>query len=97
MDRELRAFLKVGLIAGAILGVTVFFLMDFLFADSLGGSWKDAVVNDLSVLFSLKLSPESPLVYLMLFFTLIVVVLFSSLLGLAFSAIYYRFFRMLNR
>ncbi len=97
MKKDLRLFLKAGALIGGGFGIVVFFLMDILFNDSLGGSWRDAIVNDMNLLFSINLSPNSLLVYLTFAFILGVVVLFGALIGVLFSGIYYRFFRMLNK
>ena len=97
MIKNMKLFLSAGALLGGSLGVAVFFLMDYLFRDSLGGSWKDAIVNDLHLLLSIEVNPNSPFVYLTYAFIIGIVVLFGALIGALFSIVYYRFFRMLNR
>ncbi|NOX19941.1 MAG: hypothetical protein GXO99_01580 [Nitrospirae bacterium] len=97
MKKDLRLFLRTGALLGGGIGITIFFLMDLLFKDSLSGSWRDAIVNDLNLIFSMELTPDSPLVYITLVLVLLVVVSFGALIGAIFSGIYYRFFRMLNK
>ncbi len=97
MNRGLRVFLKIGAVSGALLGTVVFFMMDFVFSDSLNAGWREAVVNDINHFFSININSNSPLVYLVLLFTFSVIVVLSSAMGMACSALYYKFFKMLNK
>jgi len=97
MDRAKKLFLKVGAVSGALLGTVIFFMMDFLFSDSLNHGWREAAVNDVNLFFSINVDSNSPLVYLVLLCTFILIVVVSSIMGMAFSLLYYRFFKMLNK
>ena len=97
MDRAKKLFLKVGAVSGALLGTVIFFMMDLLFSDSLNQGWREAAANDVNLSLSINVDSNSPLVYLVLLCTFILIVVISSIMGMAFSFLYYRFFKMLNK
>ncbi len=45
-DRRLKLVLLLGALGGAALSVAIALLMDVLYADSLGGTWRDAIAGD---------------------------------------------------
>ncbi len=99
MDKErikLKRVLVIGSIVGGLLSVTISLLMDYLFADALQGTWRDAIANDLNRLFSINASPDSIIVYIL--FGIILLVLFGigAILGSLFSLLIYRFFKFLE-
>ncbi|NOY38869.1 MAG: hypothetical protein GXO95_01120 [Nitrospirae bacterium] len=93
---RVKRFLIIGSVAGGILSLSVFLLMDILYADALQGTWRDAIVRDLQNFFSVTSSPDSPVVYIIYIIILLVLIAFGALLGFVFSFFIHKFFLFLG-
>ena len=96
-NKGLKAVMLVGAAIGAILSVTFTVLMDVLYADSLGGTWRDAIVNDMHSLFSVSYDPHSFVVTLLYILIILILALFGALLGALFTTFSYKFLSLLTR
>ncbi|GAB4390836.1 MAG: hypothetical protein Kow0025_25560 [Thermodesulfovibrionales bacterium] len=96
-QRRLRRFLTAGAIAGAFLSIAISLLMDPLYSDALGGTWRDAIVNDLRNFLSLEVRRDSLLVTAILALVLSILGLFGAFMGLIFTFFVYKFFSFLIR
>lgn len=90
-----KKFLLFGAIIGGLLSLTISILMDTLFADSLQGTWRDAIAKDLKTFFHLTVSSGSLIVYIVFFFVLGIMTAFGSFMGFIFSFFLYKFFSFL--
>jgi len=99
MDEQKRArkFLLGGAIVGGIMSLSVSLMMDMLFADSLQGTWRDAIAKDLNTMFSLGVSSKSIIVGLAFIFILAILSAFGAFMGYIFSFFLYKFFGLLSR
>lgn len=99
MDDHGRAkkFLLGGAIVGGIMSLSISLTMDMLFADSLQGTWRDAIAKDLNTMFSLGVSSQSIIVGLVFIFILAILSAFGAFMGYIFSFFLYKFFGLLSR
>lgn len=99
MDEQRRAkkFLLGGAIVGGIMSLSISLMMDMLFADSLQGTWRDAIAKDLNTIFSLGVSSKSIIVSLVFVVILAILSAFGAFLGYIFSFFLYKFFGLLSR
>ena len=99
MDEQRRAkkFLLGGAIVGGIMSLSISLMMDMLFADSLQGTWRDAIAKDLNTMFSLGVSSGSIVVTLVFIFILALLSAFGAFMGYIFSFFLYKFFGLLSR
>jgi hypothetical protein len=99
MDDHGRAkkFLLGGAIVGGIMSLSISLMMDMVFADSLQGTWRDAIAKDLNTMFSLGVSSGSIVVTLVFIFILALLSAFGAFMGYIFSFFLYKFFGLLNR
>ncbi len=99
MDEQKRAkkFLLGGAIVGGIMSLSISLMMDMLFADSLRGTWRDAIAKDLNTLFSLGVSSESIIVGFAFVVILAILSAFGAFMGFIFSFFLYKFFGLLSR
>jgi hypothetical protein len=95
--RRLRFVLLLGAIGGAILAITITLLMDVLYAESLGGTWRDAIAKDMESLFSVSLSPDGFVVTVLFILIIAILALFGALLGAMFSTFVFRLLELLTR
>lgn len=95
--RKLRIFLLSGSILGALLGIGIALSMDSLYAGTLEGSWRDAIVKDLHTFFSMNAGKSSPIVIIIFILILLVLGAFGAFMGLIFSFFMYKFFDFLKR
>lgn len=95
--RRLKRFLFIGMILGACLSVGVSLLLDPLYSNSLGGTWRDAIVRDLQTFLSLSVSEDSILVTVIFLFILAILGLFGAFMGLIFTFFVYKFFSVILR
>ncbi len=91
-----KRFLLCGAVSGGILSLAVSLMMDSLFADSLQGTWRDAIAKDLNTFFSLGVSSGSFIVYTVFFFVLGILAAFGAFLGFIFAFFLYRLFDFLG-
>jgi hypothetical protein len=99
MDEQRRAkkFLLGGAIVGGIMSLSISLMMDMLFADSLQGTWRDAIAKDLNTIFSLGVSSKSIIVNLVFVVILAILSAFGAFMGYIFSFFLYKFFGLLSR
>lgn len=95
-NRLLRRYIVTGAIIGGLLSLSISLLMDVLFADSLNGTWRDAIVSDLNNFFKIKTSTGSPLVYLILGVILLVLSGFGAFMGMIFASFIFKFLSFLK-
>jgi hypothetical protein len=91
-----RKFLLVGAIAGGIMSLSISLLMDTIFADSMQGTWRDAIAKDLNHFFSLGVSSGNVFVYIIFICVLALLTAFGAFLGFIFSFFLYKFFMLLT-
>jgi hypothetical protein len=91
-----RKFLLAGAILGGIFSLALSLLMDTMYADSFQGTWRDAIAKDLNTYFSLEVSTDSAVVYIVFFFVLAILTSFGAFLGFIFSFFMYKFFSLLT-
>ena len=96
-DKKLKLVLLLGALGGAALSVAIALLMDVLYADSLGGTWRDAIAGDAEKLFSVSLSPEGLVVTVLFTFILAVLGAFGALMGMMFSVFVFKLIGLLTR
>jgi hypothetical protein len=94
-QRRLKKFLTAGALLGAFFSIGVSLLMDPLYSDALGGTWRDAIVGDLQNFLSISVGKESFLVTVVFIFILTILGVFGALMGLIFTFFVYRFFHLL--
>lgn len=94
---RLKPFVLAGASAGAALAIVIALLMDTLYPDSMGGSWRQAIAGDFSTFFSIRTTPESLLVTAVFLLILMALGVFGAAVGLVFSLFAYKFFGLLLR
>ena len=99
MESQKRAkkFLLGGAIVGGIMSLTISLLMDSLFADSMQGTWRDAIAKDLNSFLSLGVSSGSLVVTAIFLVILAILSAFGAFMGFIFSFFLYKFFGFLSR
>ncbi|UCG77391.1 MAG: hypothetical protein JSV21_07330 [Nitrospirota bacterium] len=95
-ERRLKRILIVGAVIGGVLAVTVSLLLDVLFADSLNGTWRDAIVLDLNNFLKLDVTVNSPIVFIVFGIILLVLAGFGAIMGVIFTFFMIRFFNFLK-
>jgi len=91
-----RKALLAGGIFGGVLSVVISVLMDFMASDSLQGTWRDAIVNDLYRFMSVTISPDSLTAYVLFVVVMIFLAAMGAGIGAMFSYIVFRFLEMLS-
>jgi hypothetical protein len=94
--KKAREFLLIGAIIGGIFSLALTLLMDTMYADSFQGTWRDAIAKDINTFFSLGVSADSIIVYVVFFFVLAILTAFGAFLGFIFSFFMYKFFNLLT-
>jgi hypothetical protein len=88
-----RKAIMGGGIFGGVLSVVISVLMDFLASDSMQGTWRDAIANDLDRFMSVSISPDSLTAYALF----VVVMLFLAAVGAGIGAFFaYIVFKVLE-
>ena len=95
-QRRAKKILLAGAIVGGVISVAVSLLMDTIYADSLQGTWRDAIAKDLNTFLSLGVSSGSIIVNIVFIFVLGLLAAFGALLGFIFSFFLYKFFSFLS-
>ena len=91
-----RKILIAGAAFGGAMAVVISLLMDFMFAGSMNGTWRDAIASDFKLLFSITISPEGLMAYLMFFVVLLVMAAVGAAMGFVFAYIIYKFLSFLT-
>jgi len=94
--RHHRKALIAGGIFGGVLSVVISVLMDFMASDSLQGTWRDAIVNDLDRFMSVVISPDSLTAYALFVVVMLFLAAMGAGIGAMFSYIVFRFLEMLS-
>ena len=94
-DRKLKRLLMAGAAAGAAMTVVITLLMDVLYADALGGTWRQAIAKDLHTFFSIAVPEGSLLVTAIFLVILLLLGSFGALMGLIFAFFVYSFLEFL--
>ena len=95
-EKSLKRFLITGAIVGGILAITITLLMDVFFAESLNGTWRDAIVSDLHNFFKITVTISSPIVFVVFGIILIVLSGFGAVMGMIFTFFIIKFFSFLK-
>jgi hypothetical protein len=95
-EKRLKRFLMTGAIVGGILAITITLLMDVLFAESLNGTWRDAIVSDLHNFFKINVTVNSPIVFVVFGIILLVLSGFGAIMGVIFTFFIIKFFSFLK-
>ncbi len=95
-SKRKRMIIYIGAGVGGALSLTTSLLMDYLFADSLAGSWREAIAGDLQRAFSLSLSPDSATVYILFILVLAFLASVGAGIGAFFALIVNRFLGFLE-
>ena len=95
-QRKAKRVLLCGAVSGALLSLVISLMMDSLFADSLQGTWRDAIAKDLNTFLSLGVTSGSFIVYIVFFFVLGILAAFGAFLGFIFSFFLYKLFELLG-
>ena len=94
--RKAKRFLYAGAIVGGLLSFALTLLMDTLYADSLQGTWRDAIAKDLNTFFHLGVTSHNIFVYLIFVLILALLSAFGAFMGFIFSFFLYKFFSLLG-
>ena len=82
---------RIGATIGGLLGILISVGMDFLSGDVPGGGWTGAVAHDFA------LSPDNAASFIIAIFSVLIVVIISSLLGGFFGLVLERFFSIFTQ
>lgn len=97
MDPKARRQIVIAsAIFGGVMSLIVSIMMDFMFADALQGTWRDAIVHDMDHFFSITLSHDSLLVYLLYVLVMALLTAIGAAIGAAFGYIIQKFLSMLT-
>lgn len=91
-----KKFFLIGSGVGAILSVAVALLMDSVYADTLKGTWRDAIAKDIGKLFHSTFSPDSFIVYVFFLLILLALAAIGGFFGAAGSVFIYRFLKFMG-
>jgi len=95
-DNRAKKFFLIGSCVGAALSVAVALLMDSVYADTLKGTWRDAIAKDMGKLFHSTLSPDSIIVYALFLLILLALAAIGGFFGAAGSVFIYRFLKFMG-
>lgn len=87
---QFRTAVIIGATAGAVLSIVTTFLLDVLYAESLGGTWRDAIVSDMQNMFDVTLDAGSLSVTMIFGLVIAFLSAFGALLGGVFAAFVYK-------
>jgi hypothetical protein len=94
--RKAKRYLLIGAVVGGVLSLSLALLMDSMYADSLQGTWRDAIAKDLNTFFKLGVTSGSIIVYFFFMIVLGLLASFGALMGFIFSFFLYKFFSLLG-
>ena len=83
-------------IFGGVISLIVSIMMDFMFSDALQGTWRDAIVHDMNHFFSITLSPDSFIVYILYVLMMILLTVIGAAIGAGFGYLIQKFLGMLT-
>ena len=91
-----KKFLLVGAITGGFMSLTISLLMDSIYADTLNGTWRDAIAKDLNTLLPSRYVIGKRHCQHRLPFVLAILAAFGAFMGIIFSFFLYKFFGFLT-
>jgi hypothetical protein len=94
-DRGLKRAVVFGAIGGALVSLAAAISMDYVFSDSLQGTWRDAAVKDVTKMFGAACGQNYFIVTLVLILVMGFLAAFGALLGVIGGVIVNRFFRLI--
>lgn len=87
MKKVVKTALVAGCNFGAVLGVVVALMLDFLTGSSLGGGWYESVQHDVGMVFGLAWAAKEWVVYTGIVVVVALIASIGALLGALFGAI----------
>ncbi|MDA8099541.1 MAG: hypothetical protein M0042_07940 [Nitrospiraceae bacterium] len=94
-DKGFRRTIILSAVAGAVVTLGAAFAMDYLLADSLHGTWRDAAAKDVTRMFGPRCGQNPFAVGIVLVAVMGFLAAFGAAMGAIGGAIISRFFRML--
>lgn len=91
-----RKAIIAGGIFGGVLSVLISIMMDFMVSESLEGTWRDAIVHDLDKFFSVNITPDSFIAYVLFILVLLLLAVIGAGIGAVFSYIIFKFLELLS-
>lgn len=95
-EQRVKRYLFIGAVLGGVISIGISLLMDVLFADSLEGTWRDAIVHDLHNFLSISTTPDSIIVFAVLGVILLILGGFGALMGFIFTFFIVKFFSLMR-
>jgi len=93
-DKGLKKAIIIGALCGALISLGSAISMDYLFSDSLQGTWRDAAGKDVTKMFGPAYGRNYLVVTLVLVFVMSFLAAFGALLGVIGGVIVNRFFKL---
>lgn len=95
-EQRVKRYLFIGAVIGGVVSIAISLLMDVLFADSLEGTWRDAIVHDLQRFLSISTTTDSLLVFAVLGIVLLILGGFGAFMGFIFAFFIVKFFSLMR-
>ncbi len=93
-DTGLKKAIIIGALCGALISLASAISMDYVFSDSLQGTWRDAAIKDVTKMFGPAYGQNYFVVTLVLIFVMGFLAAFGALLGVIGGLIVNRFFKL---
>ena len=81
---------------GGVLSVVISVLMDYLASDAMQGTWRDAIVMDMERYFSLTISPDGFVAYVLFVLIMLLLAAIGAAMGAAFGLLIHKFMSVLE-
>lgn len=94
-DKGLKKAVIIGALCGALISLALAISMDYVFSDSLQGTWRDAAVKDVTRMFGPAYGQNYLVVSLVLIVVMGFLAAFGALFGVIGGVIVNRFFKLL--
>jgi hypothetical protein len=96
LKKRRKRILILGTVIGGGASLAVFFMLDVMFSEMQQGTWRDAIANDLNKFLSASHTPDSLIVYVVYFITMLFLFAFGSFLGIVFCMFIEKFMMFLG-
>ena len=96
LNKRKRIMMLAGGVAGGALSLVTSLMMDLLFADSLQGTWREAVAMDMERYFSITISPDGLLAWVLFILIMAFMVAIGAAIGAVFGLIVHKFLALLE-
>ncbi len=93
-DKGLKRAVLIGALSGAAITLGIAFSMDYFFADSFQGTWRDAAAKDVTKMFGPSCGQNVFAVYSLLALVMAFLAAFGALLGAVAGLVMNRFFKV---